>query len=164
MSTSLYALVSPEDDIIKKEFQNSLNLPSTKGGWRWLPVTADVEPEYDTETEKIYLDYDVQENSVLEYWKITSLNAGEVFDKKIKSGYLVEPENFTLKLEDADRALFAQMLALVKEGIELGFIDNNTPQTISDKDGERHIVTTLRFRQIMFAYGFYYKTWWDTLG
>jgi hypothetical protein len=85
------------------------------------------------------------------------------FNQGIASGFLVQPEGFTLRLEDADRAAFAQMLALVKEALELGMITSETPQLIADHAGTRHEVTTLRFRQIMVAYGLHYKSLWDAL-
>lgn len=85
------------------------------------------------------------------------------FNHGIASGFIVQPEGFTLRLEDSDRAAFAQMLALVKEALELGMITSETPQLIADHTGTRHEVTTLRFRQIMVAYGLHYKSLWDAL-
>lgn len=85
------------------------------------------------------------------------------FNQGISAGFTVQPEGFTLRLEDADRAAFAQMLALVKEALELGMITSETPQLIADHAGTRHEVTTLRFRQIMVAYGLHYKSLWDDL-
>lgn len=81
----------------------------------------------------------------------------------IDQGFYVQPEEFYLAMGDNDRAMFSQMLSLVKEALELGLITNDTIQTIADKDGQKHQLTTLRFRQIMVAYGFYYKTLWDQL-
>ena len=83
--------------------------------------------------------------------------------RKISEGFLVEPENFTLGLDENDRSAFSQMLGLVKEALDLSLITNDTLQTISDKSGQKHQLTTLRFRQIMVAYGFYFKGLWDEL-
>lgn len=85
------------------------------------------------------------------------------FGQGIASGFTVQPEGITLRLEDADRAAFAQMLALVKEALDLGMITSETAQLIADHAGTRHEVTTLRFRQIMVAYGLHYKSLWDAL-
>lgn len=81
----------------------------------------------------------------------------------VENGFLVSPENFKLRLGDEDRAIFGQMLALVKEALDLGLITNDSLQTIKDYDGQIVSVSTLRFRQIMVQYGFYYKTLWDQL-
>lgn len=83
-------------------------------------------------------------------------------DKTI-SGFLVEPENIVLGLRETDRMVFSQMLTLVKEALDLGLITNNTLQTISDINGQKIQLTTLRFRQVMVAYGFYFKGLWDKL-
>jgi hypothetical protein len=85
------------------------------------------------------------------------------YNQAVENGFLVSPENFKLKLWDEDRAVFSQMLALVKEALDLGMIDNSTLQKIKDFDGQIVAVSTLRFREIMVAYGFYYKTLWDQL-
>jgi hypothetical protein len=81
----------------------------------------------------------------------------------IENGFLVSPENFKLKLGDEDRAVFGQMLALIKEALDLGLITNDSLQTIKDYNGQIVSVSTLRFRQIMVQYGFYYKNLWDQL-
>ena len=79
----------------------------------------------------------------------------------VEAGYTVQPEGFTLALGDNDRSQFAQMLTLVQEALSLGLITNETPQTIADKDGGKHTVTTLRLRQILVLYGLHYKGIWD---
>lgn len=85
------------------------------------------------------------------------------FNSAIAAGFTVPNETFTLRLTETDRAAFAQMLALVREALDLGMIDNDTIQTISDINSELHQVSILKFRQIMVSYGFYYKTLWDAL-
>lgn len=126
-------------------------------------------PEYNPDTERLL--YNEDENS----YYIIQLSEDEISDlrkvkqsaflfQKINDGFLVEPEGFVLALSDADRSAFSQMLSLVKEALDLGLITNETPQIISDKDGQKHEITTLRFRQIMVQYGFYYKSLWDQLG
>ncbi len=85
------------------------------------------------------------------------------YSQAIEQGFLVQPENFKLKLGEEDRAAFSQMLSLVKEASDLGIIDNSAPQKIKDFNNQLVTVSTLRFREIMVAYGFYYKTLWDQL-
>ena len=129
----------------------------------WQPVPD--KPEFDSETEKLLFD---RENNC---FSIISLN-DELKRKRdfnisvwasISEGFLVAPENFRLSMGEGDRNLFAQMLALVKEALDLEYISDDTPQTIKDISGQPHIITTLRFRQIMVGYGFYYKNLWDSL-
>lgn len=81
----------------------------------------------------------------------------------IQNGFTVQPENITLSLFDADRNAFAQLIVLIREALELGLINSLTPQTIKDKNGESHTLTTARLQQVIIQYGFYYKTIWETL-
>jgi hypothetical protein len=76
--------------------------------------------------------------------------------------YAVEPEGFSLKLADFDRAMFNQMLTLIREGLDLGLMTNEDLVKIADVNGDLHEITVLRFRQIMVGYGFYYKALWDS--
>jgi hypothetical protein len=73
----------------------------------------------------------------------------------------VIPEGFFLSTDDVSRNAFTQMTTLIQEALSLGFIDNNTLQTITDSQSRKQTLTTLRFRQIMIQYGFYYKNLWD---
>ena len=116
----------------------------------WNPGNAQAKPALE-EIQAKQVEYDATQAKQL------------AFTNGVVSGFMVQPEGFTLRLEDADRAAFAQMLALVKEALDLGMITSETPQLIADKTGTRHEVTTLRFRQIMVAYGLYYKGLWDAL-
>lgn len=165
MNWNLYALVSPENDPASTSLQQAELLPATKPGWRWMPVVEGAPPDFQPATEKLTRLFQVGETSVTHGWEILPLASEEqkhlAFNNGIASGFLVQPEGFTLRLEDTDRAAFAQMLALVKEALELGLITSETPQLIADYTGTRHEVTTLRFRQIMVAYGLHYKSLWD---
>lgn len=118
------------------------------GSLVWHPTNSQPKPTLD-EIQSKMVEYDATRARQL------------AFNQGIASGFTVQPEGFTLRLEDADRAAFAQMLALVKEALELGMITSETPQLIADHTGTRHEVTTLRFRQIMVAYGLHYKSLWD---
>ena len=79
----------------------------------------------------------------------------------ISSGYTVQPENIVLGLQDSDRNAFTQLLVLINQAQQLSMIDDNTPQIISDINNIKHTISTLRFKQIMVEYGFYYKQIWD---
>lgn len=127
----------------------------------WVEMPDDVKPEYNPETQQLSF------NSADKTYSILDLPEREVninkFQSHVSQGFLVEPENFTIGLDENDRAAFSQMLSLVKEALDLSLITNETPQTISDKSGQKHQLTTLRFRQVMVAYGFYFKGLWDEL-
>lgn len=85
------------------------------------------------------------------------------FNAAIAAGYTVTPEGFILALGPEDRAQFAQLLALVREALDLGLITGTTPQSIKAKDGTLHTVTTDRLRSLLVGYGFHFKTLWDNL-
>lgn len=145
----------------------------------WTLIIPPVVPECDWNTQKLIQDSETNEYSVVELSaeelqeradaqalmnaQILASQQIQAIHDQISAGYTVEPEGFILGLSDADRNAFAQMLALTKEALDLSLITNDTPQTIVDKGGQKHQITILRFRQIMVAYGFYYKTLWDQL-
>ena len=112
-------------------------------------------PTYNPETQKLFYDTNLREYIVIEKSNQDNLR------EKIEEGFTVNPENITLAISESDRSAFSQMLTLVQEAISLGMITNDTPQTIADKSGTLHTVSTLRFRQIMVMYGMYYKQLWD---
>lgn len=122
----------------------------------WTEIFA---PAYDPQTQQIEF------NSQTSQFDVVDIPEDQLkqqsFQNAISQGFLVQPENFVLALADGDRSAFSQMLALVKEALDLNLIDNDTIQTIADIGGVKHSVTTLRFRQIMVEYGFYYKNLWD---
>lgn len=90
-------------------------------------------------------------------------NAADQFRASVAAGFVVQPEGITLALGDRDRGQFTQMLALIDQGLGLGQLTDTSPQKIADVNDVLHDVTTLRFRQIMLAYGAHYKGLWDAL-
>lgn len=105
--------------------------------------------------------YAVPEGYVLAAGQPDAPDAWRDFHQAVTAGCLVQPEGFILALGDEHRAQFGQMLALVKEALDLGMITNDTPQSIADQSGAMHELTTLRFRQVMVIYGMHYKGLWD---
>lgn len=157
------------NDSIRQEDNPQITDNLIRKGWKVKedPIVPEI-PYFDANIEKIVYDDKTNTNSVISLTdKELAENAFMLrmteYDKKIKNGFLVSPENFILAIEDDDRNLFAQMLLLVKEALDLGMIDNDAPQTILDKDGNSQTITTLRFRQIMVGYGMYYKSLWDQM-
>lgn len=76
--------------------------------------------------------------------------------------YEVLPEGFSLSTDDVSKNAFSQMTTLIQEALALGFIDDNTLQTITDSQNRLQTLTTLRFRQIIVGYGMYCKQLWDS--
>ncbi len=85
------------------------------------------------------------------------------YEEALAAGFEVVPEGFSLALKKEDRDAFTSMLMLVNTAMNIGFINNLTPQTIADINGNIKTISTERFIQIMVSYGFYYKTLWDNL-
>ena len=151
------------DDQIRIETDQSIIDTLIRKGWTVLPQKPP-QPSYDNNAEKI--SYDELTNS----WIIIPLNAEELLARQqeiifetISQGYTVQPENFILGLQESDRNAFSQMLVLVKEALDLNMINDDTPQTIADISGNKHTISTLRFRQLMVEYGLYYKNLWNQL-
>ena len=146
-------------DLTRTEFNDSIISNLKRKGWVETP--DDVKPEYDRQTQELRF------NSADKTYSILDLSEREIktnkFQGYISQGFLVSPENFVLGLDENDRAAFSQMLSLIKEALDLGLITNESVQTISDKNGQKHQLLTLRFRQVMVAYGFYFKGLWDEL-
>jgi len=149
-------------------------------GWQIVvPPSSPVVPEYDYNTQKLVFNNETKEYSVVDLSEeelqersdiqaqmdaqLLASQQRQAINDQIDLGYNVEPEGFILGLAESDRIAFTQMLTLVQEALSLGMISNDTQQTIMDNTGTKQIVTTLRFRQIMLGYGFYYKQLWDQL-
>lgn len=129
-----------------------------------LELLKEKNPKLTKSINGVQLDLEESEYlDTLNSWAISEYEAQFDLNKAIDGGFKVEPENFILALCDNDRLMFTQMLSLVKEALDLGLITNETSQTISDKFGQKHELTTLRFRQIMVQYGMYYRGLWDQL-
>lgn len=129
-----------------------------------LELLKEKNPKLTKSINGVQLDLEESEYlDTLNSWAISEYEAQFDLNKAIDGGFKVEPENFILALCDNDRLMFTQMLSLVKEALDLGLITNDSPQIISDKFGQKHELTTLRFRQIMVQYGMYYKGLWGQL-
>jgi hypothetical protein len=157
------------NNLTRKETDQSVIDNLLRKGWIDItPPERPAQPEHDSSIE--YLQYSAETNSYIKipYTEEELINSNlmerrENLMQSINSGFLVQPENFILGLSDADRGAFTQMLALVREALDFELITNDTPQIISDINGEKHEINTLRFRQIMVQYGLYYKNIWDSL-
>lgn len=166
---------------IREEVDESVIQTLVRKGWAIIPEPPKM-PDYPVFDQAIYkATYNVNTN----LYEIIELTAEEIQTRteveanmqammqraaarqlitdQIDAGYDVQPEDFVLGLSEYDRTAFTQMLLLVREALDLGLISNSDSQTISDKTGEKHSLTTERFRQIMVSYGLFYKSLWDQL-
>ncbi|MES2737236.1 MAG: hypothetical protein V4672_13010 [Verrucomicrobiota bacterium] len=119
-----------------------------------VPVLLTPRPP-DEPTKRWELRYDWTGEAPLQVWDELTVPA------EFPTQFLVEPEGIVLAMGERDRTQFAQMLALIREALDLGMITDSTVQKIADVNDQLHEVTTLRFRQIMVAYGSFYKSHWD---
>lgn len=166
---------------IREESDESVIQTLVRKGWTIIPEPEPMPayPVFDRTTHKATYNADTNSYTITELTAeeiqnqinaeanmqaaIQNAAAKQLIADQINAGYDVQPEDFILGLSDNDRNSFSQMFGLVKEAIEMGFISNDTPQMIADKNGQKHQITTNRFRQIMVQYGFYFKTLWDQL-
>lgn len=162
-----HALINGNDEILAIQLQDPIKLPATKPGFTWLAVDYQADEEFDPATQKLTEQRTVTGNSVIIQKVATALSTQELaqlnYYNAVVAGYTVQPEGFTLKIEDQDRIAFSQLLGLVREALELGLITDANEQVITDINGQPHTVTVLRFRQIMVGLGLYYKDVWNAL-
>lgn len=79
-----YALVGPKDTIDRRATNIDPNV-QTKEGWRWLPVVTEGDADFDRNTQvKEGPVTAVQENRVVDTYKIRSLTAQEIAARKIE--------------------------------------------------------------------------------
>ena len=146
-------------DQIREEFDDNIINTLVRKGWAIIP-TPIAPPAVEMAAEEIQNSLDFENAVLLSEQKAA---ARKIITDQIDAGYDVQPEDFVLGLSEYDRTAFTQMLLLVREALDLGLISNSDSQTISDKTGEKHSLTTERFRQIMVSYGLFYKSLWDQL-
>lgn len=146
-------------DQIREEFDDNIINTLVRKGWAIIP-TPIAPPAVEMAAEEIQNSLDFENAVLLSEQKAA---ARKIITDQIDAGYDVQPEDFVLGLSEYDRTAFTQMLLLVREALDLGLISNSDSQTISDKTGEKYLLTTERFRQIMVSYGLFYKSLWDQL-
>ena len=166
---------------IREESDESVIQTLVRKGWTIIPEPEPMPayPVFDRTTHKATYNADTNAYTITELTAeevqtqieaeanmqaaMQSAAAKQLITDQIDAGYDVQPEDFVLGLSEYDRTAFTQMLLLVREALDLGLISNSDSQTISDKTGEKHSLTTERFRQIMVSYGLFYKGLWDQL-
>lgn len=78
-----YALISPEGNITKEEFDIDVNV-GVKPGWKWLPIETTNHGPYNPETQ--YIEgplYDIQEDKIVKYWNIHNKTQEEINNGKM---------------------------------------------------------------------------------
>ena len=132
---------------------------------RAIPLTAEEasiikegQGYYDTSLRKV-VEYPGQ--SALEKAKAQKLQELEQwYNQQIDAGYDTG-KGFSLKLHKEDRDAFAQLLLLVREGLDLGTLSINSTLEVLDTINAVQILTVQEFRQMMVGYGLYYKQLWN---
>lgn len=121
-------------------------------------------PVYDSATQRLVAStdrsVDVDANKYLRTWSVVDKTEDEIsnesFYTALQEGYLVEPEGFTLALQENDQNAFTRLLTL----LSVAGTSDDTNTVIADKDGVLHTVTYGRLKEILTAYGVYYQQLW----
>ena len=107
----------------------------------WIEIFA---PSYNPQTQQIEFDsqtsqfivVDIPEDSIKQ----------QNFANAVSQGFLVQPENFILGLQESDRSSFSQMLSLVKEALRELFHDKY------DLENTDKILKKIRDNKIIIKY------------
>ena len=121
-------------------------------------------PTYDSATQKLVAStersVDVDANKYIRTWSVVDKSEDEIsnesFFTALQDGYLVEPEGFTLALQESDQNAFTRLLTL----FSVAGVSDTTETSIADKDGVLHTVTYGRLKEILTGYGVYYQQLW----
>lgn len=86
-----------------------------------------------------------------------------IVDVPIEKGpvYSDPDEHVELDASPAAQARFTSLIALIREGIDFGALNNDSPQEIRDVNGVPHTLSVLRIRALMLRYGLYCKALFD---
>lgn len=82
--------------------------------------------------------------------------ASEKFYRLLEEGYKVDPEGYTLDLNEESQNAFARLLTL----LDISGASDSLGTQIADKEGVLHSITVGRLREILVSYGMYYQTIW----
>lgn len=121
-------------------------------------------PTYDSATQKLVAStertVDVDANKYIRTWSVIDKSEDEIsnesFNTALQEGYLVEPEGFTLALQESDQNAFTRLLTL----LSVAGVSNDASTMIADKDGVLYGVTYGRLKEILTGYGIYYQQLW----
>jgi hypothetical protein len=92
--------------------------------------------------------------------KRAEVNAWQI---ALTAGYFDADTGIKLKTTPNAQQQFTAFSALMREGLELGAISNETMQTVWDYSDASHQLTTLQTRGLLFRYGVHCKTLFDAL-
>lgn len=85
----------------------------------------------------------------------------ENYKAALESGYTDEVTGVKLKTTHKAQRDFTSLVTMIQEGLSLGAITNDTPQTIWNYSDEPVVLTTLQVRQLLFRYGLHCKAFFD---
>lgn len=101
----LYALISPEEELIQThDFPND-DIPNTRTGWRWIPIDAEPRPPYNPELQVATQFEDIQIDRVLRYWVIRSKTPAELEADRIQKVNAIDPTTMTALLDVYNRTV-----------------------------------------------------------
>lgn len=122
------------------------------------------QPVFDASTQRVTANQqrtvDLDNNKYLRTWNVVDKPEEEVssesFYTALQEGYLVEPEGFTLALQENDQNAFTRLLTL----LSVAGTSDDTNTVIADKDGVLRTATYGRLKEILIGYGVYYQQLW----
>jgi hypothetical protein len=118
------------------------------------------QPVFDASTQRVEANQqrtvDLDNNKYLRTWNVVDKTQQEIHFEAIETGYLVEPEGFTLALQENDQNAFTRLLTL----LSVAGVSDDTSTIIADKDGVLRTATYGRLKEILTAYGIYYQQLW----
>lgn len=147
-----FFLPTASQDRIKRTDDPAIQAELLRQGW-----IQDDEPSFDPATQHPPVRENrawVVHNKTAEELAAESAAAKETaFRALVDAGYTVQPEGFTLRMDDNALTLWNQQLTLLREAEALGAITGESPAFCIDKDGVKQTTTVTRFRQIIVQLG-----------
>jgi hypothetical protein len=126
---------------------------------RYVPIIT-ARPAHDPDTQIVVRALTATEDGWAVQAKPEPLppDADAIFRSTIAAGYAVEPEGYSLAMDDTDRANWSQLLVLLREAEDMGGMTGDSPVSFLDLTGAPRQATLTRFRQIMVGLGGAYQT------
>ena len=133
-------------NFLRNEFdQKSIDLAIRKG-WK-------IQPEMPIHDLNEVVRWDWQS----ECWVVESLPKHEEnFYTELYQGFLVEPENFRIAMQDSDRNQWTALRSQILDGLSMEKLSMDTPLIIWDIEGNPKEVAVRRLREILFDSGVWY--------
>lgn len=133
-------------DALREENDSVSIETALRKGWKVQPESPDCEPNQI-----------VKWNWEQERWDVEDLPLiRESFDTELAQGFLVQPENFRLAMQDSDRNQWTALRSQILDGLSMEKLSMDTPIIIWDIEGTPKEVAVRRLREILFDSGVWY--------